>query len=326
METSTSTAEPTAGRDGGMVLVLTLLLTIVLAVIVLALATYAATALRTSRVTDGRNESNVNASAGLDWTIERLAEKQLAPADCDGSDVGVPVAVLPQAGTIAVACTNVAEVNGNPTVHLVATATLPDGTFRRIDALVQVPAASHVANVTQWSTDAPLSPAAASATTTAAPAGTTTTTAALAGTTTTTAAPAGTTTTTAPVATTTTTTAPTTTTTTVTPSGTVTCQLRITSQSGANYWAKLDIVNGRSTAISAWDVRIELGPGTSVDSAYNWDGGTPTPDKDGVITNSDLGWNGTVAASTTRADVSGGQFKWKGNDRTVPTCTVTSFS
>lgn len=322
METSTSTTDVPTGRDRGMVLVLTLMLTIVLAVIVLALATYAATALRTSRVTDGRNESNANASAGLDWTIERLAEKQLTPADCVGADVGVPVAVLPQAGTIAVTCTNVAEVNGNPTVHLVANATLPDGTSRRIDALVQVPAASHVANVTQWSADAPLSPAAASAATT-----TTTTTTAAAATTTTTVV-TGTTTTTAPVATTTTTTttAPTTTTTTVTPTGTVTCQLRITSQSGANYWAKLDIVNGRSTAISAWDVRIELGSGTSVDSAYNWDGGTPTPDKDGVITNSDLGWNGTVSASTTRADVSGGQFKWKGNDRTVPTCTVTSFS
>lgn len=312
METSTSTAEPADGRDRGMVLVLTLLLTIVLAVIVLALATYAATALRTSGVTDGRNESNANASAGLDWTIERLAEKQLTPADCDGSDVGVPVAVLPQAGTIAVACTNVAEVNGNPAVHLVANATLPDGTARRIDAVVQVPAASHVANVVQWSADAPLNPAAVSVTTTtAAPAGTTTTTAAPPGTTTTT--------TTAPTTTTTTTT-------TTSPTGTVSCELRITSQNGVNYWAKLYVTNDRSAPISEWDVRISLGAGTSVEDVYNWDGGKPTPDKNGIIMNSDLGWNGGVGANTTRDTDSGGEFKWKGNDRTVPTCTVTSFS
>ncbi len=245
MATSTSMGDR---RDEGMVLVLTLLLTIVLAVIVLALATYAATALRTSGVTDGRNESNANASAGLDWTIERLAEKQLTPADCDGSDVGVPVAVLPQAGTIAVACTNVAEVNGNPAVHLVANATLPDGTARRIDAVVQVPAASHVANVVQWSADAPLNPAAVSVTTTtAAPAGTTTT-----------AAPPGTTTTTTTAPpTTTTTTATTTTTTTVPPSDEVSCTFVLDGSvwgSGGN--GTLRIANGTSSAITGWTVRI----------------------------------------------------------------------
>ena len=75
MGTSTSTAERRPDRDEGAILVLTLLLTVVLAVIVLALATYAATTLRSSDVTNGRTESNAAASAGLDWTIEQLAEK-----------------------------------------------------------------------------------------------------------------------------------------------------------------------------------------------------------------------------------------------------------
>lgn len=66
-------------RDRGAVLVMTLVLTVILGVVACALVTYAATGLRTSKVTDARTERVGLADAGLRIGVELLKKN---PAAC----------------------------------------------------------------------------------------------------------------------------------------------------------------------------------------------------------------------------------------------------
>lgn len=68
-------------RDRGLILVLTLILTVVLALVAMALASYAATGLRTSRVTDERIANEVSAAAAVEFVADTLATSGAASAD-----------------------------------------------------------------------------------------------------------------------------------------------------------------------------------------------------------------------------------------------------
>ena len=70
-----------AGRDQGVILVLTLILTVVLALVAMALASYAATGLRTSRVTDERIANEAAAAAAIEFVADTLATTDAGSAD-----------------------------------------------------------------------------------------------------------------------------------------------------------------------------------------------------------------------------------------------------
>lgn len=70
-----------AVRDQGLILVLTLILTVVLALVAMALASYAATGLRTSRVTDERIANEASAAAAIEFVADTLATSDAGSAD-----------------------------------------------------------------------------------------------------------------------------------------------------------------------------------------------------------------------------------------------------
>jgi hypothetical protein len=135
--------------DRGSILILTLLLTIVLAAIVLALATYATTGLATSKVTTERTASNALATDGMTWMIEDFAKKNVDPTTCAGSPFTPPSGLI-AGGAVTITCTTQPDIDGHPTVLLVADATTSAGTRRRIDVVLQVPTAQRTTQVHSW--------------------------------------------------------------------------------------------------------------------------------------------------------------------------------
>lgn len=140
-------------------LILSLVLVVILAVVVLAIASFGSTGLRTSRVTTERTASNSVASAGVNWFIEELAAKRVAPTDpmwCGDPGVtqSVPAGVLPESGaSVSVTCETRPKIDSHPTVRLSATGFTSAGVRRDIVAVVQVPSMERTTQVYSWTAD-----------------------------------------------------------------------------------------------------------------------------------------------------------------------------
>lgn len=120
---------PRSGDDPGSILIITLVLTVVLASVVMAITTYAATGLRSSRVTDGRLERLAAAEAGVWWGAEQL----VGGADCGDLGEGTnPEGLRVNGEIVAVACTFV-----DPMYRLVGSV-LIGASVTSVEATVQV--------------------------------------------------------------------------------------------------------------------------------------------------------------------------------------------
>lgn len=84
-------------------MVMTLVLVVTLATVVVAISSYAATGLRSSRVTDSRMERIATAEAGVWWAAQEVVRH----GDCDLVNDGVPPELEINGEGISVSCRSV---------------------------------------------------------------------------------------------------------------------------------------------------------------------------------------------------------------------------
>lgn len=128
-----------SGGDRGTVLILTLVLTVILSVVVIAIANFVTVGLRTSEITDARNETNADGAAAITWAMEAFRDTTLGLADCGpspGLDIVVPAAVNVNGSTTSLKCEATTVGGQFPIVYLRATA--DNGTMTRtVEAVAQ---------------------------------------------------------------------------------------------------------------------------------------------------------------------------------------------
>lgn len=150
MSSSTRTS---ARDDRGAVLILTLVLTIVLAAVVVAIASFVAVGLRTSKVTDNRNETNADGAAAITWAMESFRTGTLGLGDCSptGAPVLVPAEIAVNGSSILLECQTTTEVGTFPVVYLRATA--DNGSTSRIVQAVAQFSPGEAVRALDWKVD-----------------------------------------------------------------------------------------------------------------------------------------------------------------------------
>lgn len=128
-----------ARRDDGTILILSLILTVVLAVIVIAIAGFVTVGLKTSRVTDHRNETNADGAAVITWAMEEFRAGTFDLTSCGpnpGLDIPVPGVIAVNGATTTLRCETTTAAGSFPIVYLRATAS-DGGTTRSVEAVAQ---------------------------------------------------------------------------------------------------------------------------------------------------------------------------------------------
>lgn len=152
-------------HDRGSVLIITLVLVVILSVVVLAIASYSTTAVKTSPVASRRTDTNADASAALQWAIERFSSKHIRPNECDPGPVPLPLDitdgtwsnVVSNGSAVTISCEQTQDLS-EEAVHLVAVATDASGVRRTVEALIEVPVYEHGARIADWRVDLEIDP------------------------------------------------------------------------------------------------------------------------------------------------------------------------